>query len=53
MRDAVPESEGGGDRTELPVTYTRPRINPGPFIAAACVAFVLGAAALGIAMSGS
>ncbi len=40
-------------RVEPPSTYERPKVNPGIFIAVACVAVVVGAAALGIAMSGS
>ena len=38
---------------QIPVTYSRPRVNPGPFIAVACVAVVVGSAILGIAMSGN
>jgi hypothetical protein len=45
-------SEGEPGRVDPPSTYERPRVNPGIFIAVACVAVVVGAAALGIAMSG-
>ena len=41
------------ERAQVPSTYERPRVNPGIFIALACVLVVVGAAVLGIAMSGS
>lgn len=53
MSDRTSAERGGEPgRVDLPSTYERPRVNPGIFIAAACVALVVGAAALGIAMSG-
>jgi len=54
MLDEYTEGERpASSQGQIPVTYSRPRINPGPFIAVACVAVVVGSAILGIAMSGN
>ena len=54
MTDDHPEHDGPPTgRADIPSTYERPKVNPGIFIAIACVAVVVGAAVLGIAMSGS
>ncbi len=54
MSDETARGYGSDDgRAKPPGTYERPKVNPGIFIAAACVAAVVGAAALGITMSGS
>ena len=54
MMDDQPSGDPmSAGRADIPSTYERPRVNPGIFIAIACVAVVVGAAVLGIAMSGS